>query len=114
MTTPKDLGTKKKYVSELSITKGRDNHYETYIDIDLDDILDNLNLTVMGIVGANKAKWSFATDLIYLDIEADNSATVPLPSHPVQVSNVSTNKNFFLCVFALKKQFLCETIIFRM
>jgi len=62
----------------------------TGIDIELNDILDTLNFTVMGIVEAQKDKWTFAIDLIYLDIEADKSASMPRPSgnqgHPVHVS----------------------------
>lgn len=38
------------------------------INITLDDILKNLNLTVMSTLGAQKGKWGFLTDLIYLNM----------------------------------------------
>lgn len=48
------------------------------IEIDLDTIIDNLNFTFMGIAGASKGKWTFTTDLIYLDMGADESGTAPV------------------------------------
>lgn len=48
--------------------------------IDLNNILDNLNFTFMGVVAARKGKWSFTTDIMYMDLEADNSSTLPTNS----------------------------------
>lgn len=41
------------------------------VDVDLDDILYNLKLAVMGTAAVSKGEWSLAADLIYLDAEAD-------------------------------------------
>jgi hypothetical protein len=38
------------------------------IDVDLDDILDNLEMAFMGVAGLRKGQWSFAADVIYLDV----------------------------------------------
>jgi hypothetical protein len=43
------------------------------IDIDFDDLFDNLEMAFMGAVGVHKDKWSFLTDVIYLDVEADDT-----------------------------------------
>ena len=43
------------------------------IDIDFDDLFDNLEMAFMGAVGVHKGKWSFLTDIIYLDVEADDT-----------------------------------------
>lgn len=50
------------------------------IDISFDDILNDLDMTFMGSVGARKGKWSLAADTIYLDISQDEggSETIPL------------------------------------
>ena len=56
------------------------------IEVDLDDILDNLQFTAMGIVGARKGKWSFAADIIYMDLESDKNSTVPTGSGPLGVN----------------------------
>lgn len=42
------------------------------IDITLSDIIENLDFTFMGHIGARKNKWSFFVDVIYLDIEDDD------------------------------------------
>lgn len=60
------------------------------IDISFHDILENLNMTFMGVLAARKNKWLFAVDGIYLDIEDDEkgSFNVPFPIGPgVTVGN---------------------------
>lgn len=47
----------------------------TDIEVDFGDIADNLNLGFMGLVGARKGKWSVITDVIYLDVEADDQVS---------------------------------------
>lgn len=47
------------------------------IDVDLDDIVDALNFGAMGVVGVRKGKWSFTTDILYMDLEDDNKSTIP-------------------------------------
>ena len=46
------------------------------IDIDFNDLLDNMNFTFMGTFGANKGKWGFLTDVIYLDVEDDDDVAL--------------------------------------
>ena len=41
----------------------------TNVEITLDDILDNLELTVMATMGAKKGKWTFLTDVVYLNLD---------------------------------------------
>lgn len=50
------------------------------IDISFSDLVDNLEMAFMGGLVANKGKWSFATDIIYLDVSSTdkNSGIVPL------------------------------------
>lgn len=49
------------------------------IDIGVGTILDDLNFTIMGALGAQKGKWSFMADIIYFDMEDDQSGTRTLP-----------------------------------
>jgi hypothetical protein len=49
------------------------------IDIDFSTIIDNLDMTFMGVLGARKGKWSLLTDVIYLDMEGDNQGTLTVP-----------------------------------
>jgi len=52
------------------------------IDIEFSDIIDNLDMTFMGVLGARKGKWSILTDILYLDVEADNQGTLTVPIGP--------------------------------
>ncbi len=45
------------------------------IEADFGDIVDNLNMGFMGLVGARKGKWSVWTDMIYLDVEGKGEVT---------------------------------------
>lgn len=47
------------------------------VNLDLDDILDNLKFTAMGIIGVRKGKWSFTTDILYMDLEGDKDSVIP-------------------------------------
>jgi len=49
------------------------------IDIEVGTILDDLNFTVMGGLGAQKGRWSFMADIMYFDMEDDQNGTVNLP-----------------------------------
>ena len=43
------------------------------IDVDFDDILDKLEIGFMGLLGAQKGKWSLWTDVIYLAVKDDTT-----------------------------------------
>jgi hypothetical protein len=43
------------------------------IDVDFDDLLEDLKLGFMGAFGAQKGKWLFLADAIYLDVEDDTT-----------------------------------------
>ncbi len=62
------------------------------VDIDFSDIMDNLDLALMGVFGAHKGRWSLLMDVIYLNAEdddADGTATVPVG--PLGRSSVTVN-----------------------
>jgi hypothetical protein len=42
------------------------------IDLSINDIVDNLNFTFMGLLGARKGKLRFYVDFIYMDLEDDS------------------------------------------
>lgn len=48
----------------------------TDIDIGLDDILENLDLTVMANIAAHKGKWSFMFDVIYLNVDHSDDTDI--------------------------------------
>ena len=48
----------------------------TDIKVGIDDIIDNLDFVYMGTFGASKGKWTFLTDVIYLDIELSHNYTL--------------------------------------
>jgi hypothetical protein len=55
------------------------------IDVSFDDIFDNLNGAFMGTFEARKDKWLVLTDLIYMDISADDNAKVTIPIGPINI-----------------------------
>lgn len=57
------------------------------IDVPFSTILSDLEMTFMGILKAQKGKWSFQTDVIYLDLKQDNQGYVPFPGGDVPHSN---------------------------
>ncbi len=50
---------------------------ETDIDINFGDIIRELDFALMGTYEVRNNKWSFVNDLIYMDIGADDGATLP-------------------------------------
>ena len=55
------------------------------LDISFSDIVDNLDFGIMGVIGAQKGKWGFSSDILYLDISKD--VNVPLEP-PVELTNI--------------------------
>ena len=43
--------------------------------IDIEDILDNLEFTLMGTFDARKGRWGFLTDVIYMDVGNSKTGT---------------------------------------
>jgi len=43
------------------------------LNVDFEDLVEDLNLGFMGVFGAQKGKWSFLADVIYLDVEGDTT-----------------------------------------
>jgi hypothetical protein len=43
--------------------------------IDIEDILDNLEFTLMGIVDVKKGRWGVVTDIIYMDVSGSQNGT---------------------------------------
>lgn len=50
----------------------------TDIDVGFDTLINNLNMTFMGAFEARKGKWSALVDVLYLNVGANEGATVPL------------------------------------
>lgn len=48
------------------------------VELELDDILDNLNFTLMTAFAAKKGKWAIGTDVLYLDLGGETYAKGPL------------------------------------
>ena len=48
------------------------------IDVGFDDLISNLNMAFMGAFEARQRQWSFLADVIYLNVGADDSGTVPV------------------------------------
>jgi hypothetical protein len=44
-------------------------------EIDIEDILDNLEFTMMGTFDVRKGRWGVLTDLIYMDVDGSKSGT---------------------------------------
>ena len=49
------------------------------IEVSFSELLDNLELAFMGAFVARKNNWSLLTDLIYMDLSANESADVTIP-----------------------------------
>lgn len=52
------------------------------IDVSFSDIFDNLNAGFMGTFEARKDKWLVLSDLVYLNVTADNKTNVSIPVDP--------------------------------
>jgi opacity protein-like surface antigen len=66
----------------------------TGVEIDFKDILKNLELGFMGSYQARKGKWSFMSDVIYLDVSGDNELD-PMPGNG-DIFDVTTTGNLDL------------------
>jgi hypothetical protein len=54
------------------------------MELEIDDILDNLDFTFMGVLEAQKGKWSIVPDIVYLKLSADeggNTTVDPMPGN---------------------------------
>ena len=56
------------------------------LPIDASDVLDSLNFTIMGNFTAHYNKWSFATDIIYLDMSNSKNTVIPIGQEAVDFS----------------------------
>ncbi len=54
------------------------------IDMSFSDLVKNLDFAFMGLIEANKGKWSLLADVIYLDISDDVTSTANLINRPVK------------------------------
>lgn len=52
------------------------------IDVGFDTLLKNLNMAFMGDFEVRKGRWSLLTDVIYLNVEANTSGSVPVSVLP--------------------------------
>ena len=53
------------------------------IDVSFNDIIDNLDMAFMGVLQAQKGKWTLLADVIYLDVSAGQTSTANLIGQPV-------------------------------
>lgn len=49
------------------------------IDVDFDTLLDNLDMAFMGAVEVRRGPWSALADVVYLNVNADEGASVKVP-----------------------------------
>lgn len=66
------------------------------IDISFNDILKNLDMTLMGTLEARKDKWLFATDVIYMAISAGNDGDVKTPLGDIATSSSIDNTDWII------------------
>jgi hypothetical protein len=59
--------------------------FETDVDVSFSDILDHLDAGFMGVFAAQKGRWSFALEGVYMKLEADSSKSVSGPGGVVSV-----------------------------
>ena len=55
------------------------------IDLSFSDIIDNFDFGIMGVLGAQKGKWGFLADILYLNISKD--VNIPI-ADGVNITNV--------------------------
>ncbi len=73
------------------------------VEVGFSDLLDNIEMAFMGAFAARKNKWSFLTDVIYLDLGADKTADLSVPVGPIQVpvtTSVSVDVESWVLHFA--------------
>jgi len=56
------------------------------IDLSFSDIIDNFDFGIMGVLGAQKGKWGFLADILYLNISKD--VNIPI-ADGVNITNVA-------------------------
>jgi hypothetical protein len=61
------------------------------VELSLSDIIDDLQLVVFAAFGARKDKWTFASDLIFLNIEQTSKNTVKIPIGPGLAESVKND-----------------------
>ena len=54
----------------------------TSVDVKFSDLASNLDIGFMGSFAAHKGKWVVATDVIYLDVTAKDTVSIPIPVGP--------------------------------
>lgn len=59
-------------------------------------VLDNLQMTFMGAFGARKDKWTFAADLIYVDLKTDANRDASYPGGDVTVTGTVELKSWMV------------------
>jgi hypothetical protein len=67
------------------------------IDVDFDTIIKNLDMAFMGTFEARNGKWSFLTDIIYMDVSADNGNTIGIADRAdIRVDAKIQQKNWII------------------
>jgi hypothetical protein len=68
---------------KIETTSGKD------INIGIDEIVENLEFAYMGTFGASKGKWTFLTDVIYLNVDhSDNYTLVDSPLARLDLTDI--------------------------
>ena len=60
------------WIATIDGTSASGNNFE----IDFDTIVKNLDMALMTTLGARKDKWSFMTDIVYMDLEDDSNTNI--------------------------------------
>ena len=55
------------------------------VELKIDEILDNLDFTFMGVFQARRDKWAVVSDIVYLKLSADEAGHTTIPVGPVNV-----------------------------
>jgi hypothetical protein len=55
------------------------------VEVEFSDLLDNLEMALMGAFSARKNNWSLLTDIIYMDLAVDKTAELSIPIGPAMV-----------------------------
>lgn len=58
------------------------------VDVDFDTLISNLNMAFMGAFEARRGRWSVLADVVYLNVGANDSASVPVTLPRGAVVNV--------------------------
>ena len=73
------------------------------VEVEFSDLLDNLEMALMGTFGARKNNWSLLTDVIYMDLAVDKTADLFIPIGPALVpvtTSVSLDVEAWILHFA--------------